>query len=386
MKSVRHIVHVLTVADSLRFIDTLVRRSLERNFGVTVVTSPDERLHQFGKELGIRTVGIPMARSVTPAADWVALERLRDLFLKITPSIVHAHTPKGGLLGSLAAAASRVPVRLYHLRGLPFVTQTGAMRLLMQTTERLASAAATRVICHSPSLRDEALGFRLLSPQKATVVLGGSNGVDAAGRFNPETHAPRRASLREQWKLPAEAVVIGFVGRLVRDKGIVELLEAFERLAVKHAQLHLLVAGPKEERDGLAENTLRVLETHPRVRVLGPMKDTPAVYAASDVIALPSHREGFPNVPLEAAAMGLPVVSTLTSGCVDAVVNGETGILVSVNDVEALTLALGRYVSEPLLRAAHGTAGRARIEATFQRERLADAMVDLYERELLASN
>ncbi len=381
-KSRRAVVHVLTVADSLRFIDALVRRTGARGFDVSIVTSPDAQLSRFGAELGVRTFGVDMPRRVTPLGDWQALTRLRAVISRLRPDIVHAHTPKGGLLGTLAAKASRVPVRLYHMRGLPFVTQRGAMRALMQTTERLACSAATRVICHSPSLRELALGERITSAAKSTVVLGGSNGVDARGRFNPEAAAARRASLRAAWGIPPEATVVAFVGRVVRDKGIPELLEAFAAVSHARKDVYLVVAGPLEDRDPIPPAARQLLERHPRIRALGFAADTVGVYAASDVVALPSHREGFPNVPLEAASMALPVVSTLVSGCVDAVEDGKTGALVPPADPTALAAALGAYVQDPALRRTHGAAGRERVLRLFDREAVADAMIDLYEGEL----
>ena len=161
---------MLTVADSLIFIDELVKRTRQHGFDVVVVTSPDDRLTRFGVEHGVRTLGVEMPRRITPLGDWQALEQIHQLLARLEPDIVHAHTPKGGLLGSLAAHACGVPVRLYHMRGLPFVTQRGAMRAFMQTAERIACASATRVICQSPSLREIAIAERIVSADKATVV------------------------------------------------------------------------------------------------------------------------------------------------------------------------------------------------------------------------
>lgn len=377
-----HIVHVLTVADSLIFINTLVSKSQARGFEVTVVTSPDERLEAFGRNHGVRVVGLEMPRRVTPLGDWAALAALHRLFERLRPDIVHAHTPKGGLLGTLAAHAASVPVRLYHMRGLAFVTLQGPMRALLQTTERLSCSAATRVICQSHSLRRAALEERLVSADKCEVVLQGSNGVDCDGRFLPSRHEGERELLRRDWKVPADGVVLAFVGRLVRDKGVPELVEAFEALARTSPNVFLVLAGPYEERDPVDADTRRRISAHPRIIALGPVAEPAGVYAASDVVVLPSHREGFPNVPLEAASMGRPVVSTRVPGCSDAVADGETGLLTAVGDARALELALKRYVDDAGLRALHGRAGRLRVERDFRREHVAEALVDLYVREL----
>lgn len=378
----RHVVHVLTVADSLIFINTLVERSQARGFEVTVVTSPDPRLEAFGRKHGVRVVGLGMPRRVTPIGDWVALAALHRLFERLRPDIVHAHTPKGGLLGTLAAHAASVPVRLYHMRGLAFVTLQGPMRALLQTTERLSCRAATRVICQSHSLRGAALEERLVAAEKSEVVLQGSNGVDCDGRFLPSRHAASRAALRREWKVPAGGVVLAFVGRLVRDKGVPELVEAFEALARTSGNVFLVLAGPWEERDSIDAQTRHRIEAHPRIILLGSVDEPAEVYAASDVVVLPSHREGFPNVPLEAAAMERPVISTRVPGCSDAVEDGKTGLLTEVGDAHAIEAAMRRYVDDQRLRSEHGLAGRRRVEQDFRREHIAEALVDLYVREL----
>lgn len=377
----RHVCHVLTVADSLIFIDTQVRETLDRGFEVTVVTSPHAELREFGRRYGIRTVGVEMPRRMTPFGDWSALSRLHRLFESLRPGIVHSHTPKGGLLGTLAAKAAQVPVRIYQMRGLPFVTAEASMRTLLQFTERVSCAAASRVICDSESLRHTALAHRLVAADKSEVVLRGGNGVDC-DRFEPLRHLAAGQAMRQRLGIGERAVVLCYVGRLVRDKGIPELAVAFERLAARDENVFLLLAGTYEERDPVDPETRRRLESHPRVRLLGFLRDPAAVYAASDVVVLPSHREGFPNVPLEAAAMARPVVSTRVPGCVDAVEDGVTGTLVTVNEATELEAAMGRYVADVGLRRSHGSAGRARVEHYFRRADVAQEMVRVYEREL----
>jgi glycosyltransferase involved in cell wall biosynthesis len=379
------LVHVLTVADSLGFIEDQVVLAKAEGFDVTIVTSPDERLRQFGEKHGVATAGVDMPRRLAPWSDWRSLSQLHRLLMRWRPDIVHAHTPKGGLLGTLAAQAAQVPVRLYHMRGLLFCTMRGAMRALTMTTERLACSAATGVLCQSPSLRDLALAERLVAPEqreKLEVVLRGSNGVDAAVRFNPQKQTTSRGVLRARWGLPADALVFAFVGRIVRDKGVPELVVAFLELARQHPNVWLLVAGPHEARDAVDEHTRAELATHPRIRNLGFCEDPAQAYAAADVVVLPSHREGFPNVPLEAAAMQRPVIATRIPGCVDAVEDGATGLLVGVGDSADLRRTMARYVAEPALLAAHGMAGRARVERDFRRDRIAEAMLEVYHREL----
>jgi glycosyltransferase involved in cell wall biosynthesis len=323
-----------------------------------------------------------MPRRVSPLGDWTSINRLYGVLRALRPGIVHSHTPKGGLLGTLAAKAADVPVRLYHMRGLAFVTLRGALATVLETTERVTCSAATRVICQSHSLHRTAIELGLVSAARSDVVLQGSNGVDCDGRFVLARHERAGRALRDAHGIPQDAVVLGFVGRLVRDKGVPELVEAFERLAARDPTIWLVLAGPREERDGLTADTFERMDRHARIVELGYTSDPAPVYAASDLVVLPSHREGFPNVPLEAAAMERAVVSTLVPGCTDAVEDGVTGTLVPVGEVDALERALARYLEDPALRDAHGEAGRARVEAFFRRPVIASALAEVYEREI----
>ncbi len=341
-------------------------------FEVEIATSPGDELDAFGTEEQVGTHPIPMERRIAPLRDVVALAKLWREIRHTNPEIVHSHTPKGGLLGMCAATLAGVPVRCYHLRGLPMMSATGAKRELLRWCERLSCALADEVFCVSHSLRELAIAEGLCSPAKIQVLAGGSgNGVDSEYQYNPATYpADARLVMRESLGIPNDALVIGFVGRLVRDKGIVELAQAWKQLRETHPKAHLLLIGPREVADAVPDDTLAQLDEDTQVTMLGIVPSAAPYYPAMDLVVLPTYREGFPNVLLEAASMGLPVVATRVPGCVDAVEDGETGALVAAQDVNALADAINSYLSSLSLRKAHGKNGRTRVMKHFAQEQI----------------
>jgi glycosyltransferase involved in cell wall biosynthesis len=219
------------------------------------------------------------------------------------------------------------------------------------------------------------------APEKVSVLLrGSSNGVDAAGRFDPDKNATARVEVRRALEIPLDAVVIGFVGRLVRDKGIESLFEAWLRLRAEFPSAMLLLAGPFEEGDAVSEHVRRGLERDSRVRITQTAWGEAApLYAAMDLVAFPSLREGFPNVPMEAAAMQLPVVAARSIGTVDAVVDGKTGLMFEPRNSAALADALASLLRDPGERRRLGLAGRERALSDYRPEDLWAAQVAWYD-------
>jgi glycosyltransferase involved in cell wall biosynthesis len=373
------LIHVMTVPESLLFLRGQAGFMRTRGIETQAIASPGELLARFAADERVETAAVPMARRITPLADLLSLVRLARELRRRQPDIVHAHTPKGGLLGMIAAFLAGVPVRIYHLHTLAFVTASGSRRFLLRATERVSCALAHHVLCVSRSLREIAVAENLCAPGKVSVLLGGSiNGVDALERFNPAHHAGARQATRARLGIPQDAVVVGFVGRLVREKGIAELARAFQLLRDELPSLHLLLVGPFEPQDPVDPVTRRQLAEDPRVHQVGLDWDTPPYYAAIDLLALPTWREGFGLVLIEAAAMSLPVVATRIPGCVDAVEEGVTGVLVPPRDPEALAAAVRGYLADPVRARAHGEAGRARALRDFQQEKMWEALEGAY--------
>lgn len=375
------LMHVMTVPQTFVLLTGQATFMREHGFALTAVASDGPYATVFAAQEGVDVVAVEMPRRITPLADLHALRALVRVIRARRPAIVHAHTPKGGLLGMLAATIARVPIRIYHLRGLPLETATGVTRLLLTLSERVSCSLAHRVLCNSDSLRRQVLSLHLVSGAKIVVPCAGSgNGVDAAAKYNPDRESSAsRGAQRDLWSIPHDAVVVAFVGRLARDKGVAELAAAWSQVRDEFPAAVLMLAGPVDEaREALPTGVLQALQSDPRVRLTGLLRDARQVYVAADLVVHPSHREGFPNVPLEAAAMGLPVITTTATGCIDSVVDATTGAIVPTGDADALAVALQRYLASPTLRAAHGAAGQERARRDFLPQRLWEAYLSEY--------
>jgi glycosyltransferase involved in cell wall biosynthesis len=378
-KTIR-LVHITTVPYALFYFSGQVGYMKARGFEVYALSSPGNLLSVFSEKEGIQVKAIKMLRRLTPCRDFVALFKIWRWLRGLRPEIVHAHTPKGGLLGMFGAWLVRAPVRIYHVHGLRFVTATGWRRRLLISSEKWSCRLAHQVLCVSASVRTLALEAGLCPAEKIKVLLHGScNGVDSKDRFNPsKVAASTRGDSRAKYRIPNDALVLGFVGRIVWSKGIVELAQAWSDLRDEFPDLHLLMAGPIEPEDPLPTEVEELLRRDQRVHLIGEDWDTPPLYAAMDVFVLPTYREGLPIVLLEAAAMNLPVVATRVSGCVDVVADGITGILVPPCDSRELAGAIRSYLKDPQLRRQHGSAAREHVIREFNQENIWLAMYQEY--------
>lgn len=377
----RRVIHITTVPDSLIFLRGQGAFLRERGWELQVISAPGPQLDQFRRDEGVECHAVPMERRITPLSDLRALTQLIIHLRAERPHIVHASTPKAGLLGTIAARLSGVPTCVYHMRGLPMATAVGWKRELLRTTERLSCGFAHHVLCVSSSLRDVAIAERICAHDAIEVLGSGSGqGVEALTRFDPERAPGTRHRVRAELGIDEGSFVVGFVGRLVRDKGIIELAEAWNQLKAAVPTARLLLVGGPDVRDPVPPEILGALSRDLRVVSVGYRDDTAPLYAAMDVLALPTYREGFPNVALEAASMGLPIVASRVTGCVDAVVDGETGLLIPAFDADALAHALLRYASSATLRQRHGLLGRQRVLRDFRRELVWENLLSAYQR------
>ena len=358
----------------------------DRGWDVTLITGgPDHEIARIADREGVRAIACPMKREIDPVADLRSLVDLVRILRQIDPHVVNASTPKAGLLGMMAARALGIPQRVYTLRGLRLETLQGAKRIILHATERIAVRAAHHVVCVSPSLREAAIAHGIVSVDRAIVIgKGSSNGVEIE-RFapNPDLTA-RAAALRGELGIPRGAAVVGFVGRMVHDKGIEPLVDAYLSLVSRHQDLYLLLVGGFEQGDPVSERVRNVCATHPRILQVGFTKTPEPYFHLMDVLAFPSLREGLPNVPLQAAAAGTPVVGFDTTGTRDAILDGHTGALAPLGDAQALEGAIERYVTDPELRRIHGDQAQEWVARIFRPEVIWQGIDRLYRRDLPA--
>lgn len=340
-----------------------------------LITSPGADLKVVSEREGISVLTVPMEREIHLWKDCLAFLRLYSLLRNLKPDIVNAGTPKAGLLGMLAAWMARVPLRIYTLRGLRLETKKGLARFVLSLTERIAAACAHRVICVSDSLRKRYLALNLSRENKMVVLgAGSSNGVDVK-RFSGTGD---KEALRISLGIPADAPVVGFVGRLTQDKGVVELVNGFELLLQQIPNVRLVVLGDFEKGDPLNDSLISKIKKHRQIVLTGFVEDTAAYYSLMDVLAFPSHREGFPNAPLEAGACEVPTVGFKVTGTEDAIENGITGRLIDPYNVSDFVDALMLYLKDKKLRTEHGRAARQRVVQYFQQEKVWNALNQEY--------
>ncbi|MFB3814149.1 MAG: glycosyltransferase family 4 protein [Terriglobales bacterium] len=378
--------HAVTSSISLVLLRDTLGYLRDCGWRPAVICSPGPEADELEENDGISVLRVPVEREISPWRDLIALRRVYKTIRRLQPLVTNVGTPKAGLLVGLAAWLARVPCRIYTLRGLRLETASGWKRRLLLITERIACASAHSVICVSPSLRERAISLGIVSPEKTVVLGNGSNaGVDAAAFApTPERHA-QAAHLRREFNIPATAPLVGFVGRLTRDKGVPELVQAFLQLRSRWPELYIILFGEVESGDPLPPAVHETLRRESRLLIPGFTADVAPWYHAMDIFVLPTHREGFPNVVLEAQAAGVPVVTTTATGALDSIVDGVTGLLVPPGDAGALAAALDQLLSDPDTAARMGTAGRLRVMRDFARGPIWRALDDEYRRLLQAA-
>ena len=333
------IIRITTVPISLRILLKGQLAFMSDYFDVIGVTSgPKSEIEEIKKNELIEVIELNMTRTISPIKDFISLIKMTLLFIKEKPQIVHTHTPKAGTIGMLAAKLARVPVRLHTVAGLPLIEEKGSKRLLLNFIEKITYFCANWVYPNSVGLKNIIINCNFCSLKKIKVLgNGSSNGIDTH-YFDPflfDDH--EKSEFRSQYKISENDFVFIFVGRLVGDKGINELVNAFFKLENKENRYKLILVGPTEpELDPLKTETLLKIENNINIINVGYQDDVRPFFAISNCLVFPSYREGFPNVVMQAGAMGLPSIVTNINGCNEIIIDGENGLVIPIKDVNSL--------------------------------------------------
>jgi glycosyltransferase involved in cell wall biosynthesis len=347
---------------------------------VTIVSSDGPELRGRNPIAGAHWTAIEIPRSLSPFKDLLALLRLFFFFKRTRTQIAHSTTPKAGLLTALAAYLAGVPVRVHTFTGQPWVNMRGFKRWLVRGCDRLIGLLNTVCYADSPSQREFLLAEGLLTPGKLKVIGAGSlAGVDVDRFSRARFSAESCVALRQSLGIGAHIPVLLFVGRITAEKGIRELMQAFAGVKRQGSTAHLLIVGQFDDDGGMPGSITREeITRHADAHIIGYTERPEAYMAIADILCLPSYREGFGTVVIEAASLGVPTVGSHIYGLSDAVKQGETGLLVDPRDSASLQAALLQLLADDALRARMGLAARQRAYTLFDAKRVNAAVVQDY--------
>lgn len=352
----------------------------QKGFEVIGVSSNGSELQDVENEEGIPVVALEMTRTISPLKDLISLWQFYKLCKKEKPQIVHSHTPKAGIVGMLGSKLAGVPHRLHTVAGLPLMEATGTKRKVLDFVEKLTYACATKVYPNSKGLHDFILANQFTSAAKLKVIANGSsNGIDTEYFSKEQVSSHKQEALKKDLGINEKDFVFVFVGRLVGDKGINELVEAFFKLQTPNSKL--LLVGPLEtELDPLKLETLKVITENPNIINAGFQKDVRPYFAISNALVFPSYREGFPNVVMQAGAMGLPAIVTDINGCNEIVVEGENGTIIPVKNAEALQEAMIKMMNDKVFCNQLQLNARDMIKNRYEQKVVWQALLEEYKR------
>lgn len=364
------LIRITTVPQSLRgLLKGQLKFMSQNGYQVLGVSSPGDALKDVAVNEGVNTVAIEMTRTISPLKDVKALVQLIQLFRKEKPQIVHTHTPKAGLLGMMAAKIAGVPYRLHTVAGMPLTVATGIKRQLLNQMEKLTYACATKVYPNSFGLEKIILEEKFTNPTKLKVIgKGSSNGIDTA-QFDPVLVSEEtKKEIRKDLGIKNDDFVFLFVGRVVKDKGINELVQAFTNIYQNNAKVHLVLVGSFERHlDPLQPETENLINNHANIHAVGYKTNVIDYFAMANTLTFPSYREGFPNVVMQAAAMQLNCIVSDINGCNEIIKNGENGWIIPVKNEGMLTDRMQWCLDYPKESKAMGMKNREIMLSDYER-------------------
>lgn len=339
------VIRISTIPLSLNVLLKGQLRFLKRYFDILGVSSSGPLLDEVSVREGIRVSKVEMERGISPFRDVISLIRLYLLFKREKPTIVHSITPKAGLLSMVAGKFAGVPIRIHTFTGLIFPSKQGFLQKILINMDKLLCSAATNIYPEGLGVRKDLISFKITSKPLKILANGNVNGIDLEYYDVNNISEETRLALKSSLGIDENDFVFVFVGRLVGDKGINELIEAFSTL--ERSEVKLLLVGPFEsDLDPVKENTQREIETNPNIISVGFQKDVRSYFAISDALVFPSYREGFPNVVMQAGAMELPAIVSNINGCNEIILEGVNGTIIPVKDSAAICVALLRLLDD----------------------------------------
>ncbi len=382
----KKLIRITTVPLSLKvLLKGQLRFMASNGFDVKGVSSEGEELREVHENEGIAVEAITMSRKITPFQDLKSLWEMWNFLRKEKPQIVHTHTPKAGIIGMLAARLAGVPHRLHTVAGLPLMEATGTKRKILNFVEKLTYSSATRVYPNSKGLYDFILQNNFTQSNKLKIIANGSsNGIDTTFFSPDQVTELERVTLREKLNIQPDDFVFVFVGRIVSDKGINELIKAFSQLqAVENNEPAgiklLLVGGLENDLDPLNPETLAEINQNKDIISVGFQQDVRSFFAIADALIFPSYREGFPNVVMQAGAMGLPSIVSDINGCNEIIIEGENGLIIPSKNVEKLKEKMLTLAKDKNLYTKLKGNSRRMIENRYEQSVVWNALLEEYE-------
>ena len=378
----KKIIRATTIPQSLDTFCKGMLKELSRTYEVIALSSPGEALDSLGAREGVRTIAVPMERHVSIIRDCKSLLEMWGVFRKEKPYMVHSMTPKAGLICMIAAWLAHVPLRLHTFTGLVFPTSTGIKRMILKVTDSLTCACATHIIPEGEGVKNDLINYRVTNKPLKVLGFGNVRGVDLSF-YERSVEVEEKASAISD---PSKFTFL-FVGRIVRDKGINELIDAFKKLTVHYPNSRLFLIGRfEDDLDPVSAETRNTIRRMASIISVGEKydKDLLAYYAASDCFILPSYREGFPNTVLEAGAMGLPCIVTDINGSREIIIDGYNGVIVPPYDSDKLYEAMRWMIDNPQERISMASVARKHIAAHYEQGFVRKCLYEYYQ-QIMAS-
>jgi glycosyltransferase involved in cell wall biosynthesis len=387
MKTIENkLIRITTVPLSLDKLLSGQLKYMNDFFEVTAVSSENEYLKKIGIKECIKTFPIEMSRKITPIQDVIAVVKLFLFLKKEKPLIVHSHTPKAGILAMIASKCAGVPIRLHTVAGLPLLETKGLKRTVLESIEKLTYSCATRVYPNSKGLYDFIVANNFTKQRKLKIINNGSsNGINTK-HFSPDQVSKSQIqTMKTTLGIQADDFVFVFVGRLVGDKGVNEMVQAFKKIIQKKSNVKLLLVGMFEsDLDPLDQSTQEEINTNKNILFVGYQNDIKPYLAVSKALVLASYREGFPNVVLQAGAMGLPSIVTNINGCNEIIIEEKNGTIIPVKNSEAIENAVLKMMQQKDFFAAIQSNARQMITSRYEQKAMWEAILEEYNQEIYA--